>query len=174
EELAAEVNVRRHPASVALEAGDHGAVGRRAPGETGQGYVSGVAAVEAGHGTNQRTMVHALGHHGQKLTDLQAGHAGRDWAIGAAGVARRRRLGVEGLQLAGATFEEDEDARGFRTSPGTRVRTRIGAQGIGQRQAKHAESPDLEELTAVEPLTVLRQGVADSQHCWKLPLRAAN
>ena len=93
---------------------------------------------------NQRDAVHHAGHAREMFADADARHGGGDRAILAANLLRRIGLGIEGIEVARAAVEEDQDAGADRLGmgwgcPGERL-PRVG-QPEAQRAAKLEQVP---------------------------------
>src|SRR5262249_46808925 len=98
----------------------------------------------------------------QRLGDADTGHAGFDGSKWTAVLGRCFRLGVVGLQLAGAAVEPQEDAGGAAVVGGA---PRAEAEQGRQRQPHQAQETGLERAAATYPLAVTaRCTLVDPKH----------
>ena len=153
-------DVRRQQALVvALEAlfeshdGSHGGINRRRRGhgaggdDVGRGLVAGVRMSEA---ADEGVLVGLAGQQGQQFTDANARDIGRQGVLERAGILLAGlRLGIKGVDVAGAAAQPDLDDR-----PGLAgLPFAFGPEGepVRQREAQQGCSPDTEEVSSVGP-----------------------
>src|SRR6516225_10559203 len=100
-----------------------------------------------GHRANNREAMGQPCQARQVLDNMDAGNAGMDWLKFTPHLNRRQRLHVEGIELAGAAVQKEQDTRS--RSWGS-ARRRIGLQELRQRQTAKTESAHLQHLPARE------------------------